>query len=432
MKKSLLIILSLLSVLALASCKNQKEPVPPEELCLDIQKIQMDMEYSALKEFYDPEPFEVLKADVLAGKADKIECIYRLKEIISSYHVFHLALQTTQDNKDFGSVIIPFYIMLYGKDYHLYAATEEYKQYLGSKLLEIAGLPMQEVIERLSKYGSYETPSGKQYCLSHRITVNTMKRAGLAEKNGSVKIKIQNKDGEIKIVKCKPVEALKSRFYAVQPTIENPLFTFQDMNSYYGIKASQEKKTVYVHLNTINGDSDYLFTDLFKDLMTELKKNLYEIVVFDLRYNGGGKASYASLLTNLLSVSRQELEKYNLALVTSGNTYSAACWFINDFLMFFPKTVIFGEETGQAIYNYTDIYFSNILKTLQCEFIFPQGLDTANEYLIKRAREVTHSDIHRGTLPDVEVYENFEDFMKGEDTIYNAIYDYFDGLPRSQ
>lgn len=254
----------------------------------------------------------------------------------------------------------------------------------------------------------------------------------LLKKNGSVKIKIQNKDGEIKIVKCKPVEALKSRFYAVQPTIENPLFTFQDMNSYYGIKASQEKKTVYVHLNTINGNPDYLFTDLFKDLMTELKKNLYEIVVFDLRYNGGGKASYASLLTNLLSVSRQELEKYNLALVTSGNTYSAACWFINDFLMFFPKTVIFGEETGQAIYNYTDIYFSNILKTLQCEFIFPQGLDTANEYLIKRAREVTHSDIHRGTLPDVEVYENFEDFMKGEDTIYNAIYDYFDGLPRSQ
>lgn len=127
----------------------------------------------------------------------------------------------------------------------------------------------------------------------------------LLKKNGSVKIKIQNKDGEIKIVKCKPVEALKSRFYAVQPTIENPLFTFQDMNSYYGIKASQEKKTVYVHLNTINGDSDYLFTDLFKDLMTELKKNLYEIVVFDLRYNGGGKASYASLLTNLLSVSRQ-------------------------------------------------------------------------------------------------------------------------------
>ena len=31
-----------------------------------------------------------------------------------------------------------------------------------------------------------------------------------------------------------------------------------------------------------------------------------------------------------------------------------------------------------------------------------------------------------------ELKQKFEDFMKGEDTIYNAIYDYFDGLPRSQ
>ena len=431
MKKSLLIFLLLLSILVLTSAKKADKSVTPEELCLDIQKIQMDMEYSALKELYDPEPFEVLKADVLAGKADKIECIYRLKEIIGSYHVMHLALKTTPDNKDFGSVI-PFYVMLYGKDYHLYAATEEYKQYLGAKLLEIADIPMQEVIERLSKYGSYETPSGKKYCMSNRITFNTMKRAGLTEKNGKIKIKIEKSDGKIEIIKCKPVKALKSKFYALQPDIENPLFTFQDMNSYYGIKASQEKKTVYVHLNTINGDPDYLFTELFEDLMNELKKDIYKTVVFDLRYNGGGMASYASLLTNLLSVNRQELGKFNLALVTSGNTYSAACWFINDFLMFFPKTVIFGEETGQAIFNYTDIYFSNIMKNLQCEFIFPQAVDTFNEYLIKRAKEVTHSDIHRGTLPDVEVSENFEDFMKGEDTIYNAIYDYFGGLPRSQ
>ena len=65
------------------------------------------------------------------------------------------------------------------------------------------------------------------------------------------------------------------------------------------------------------------------------------------------------------------------------------------------------------------------MKTLQCEFIFPQPIDTANEYLIKRAKEVTHSDIHRGTMPDVEVSASFEDFMKGEDTIYNTIYDYF-------
>ena len=66
----------------------------------------------------------------------------------------------------------------------------------------------------------------------------------------------------------------------------------------------------------------------------------------------------------------------------------------------------------------------NNLKKLNCHFVFPQQLDDQPE-LQKRAREVTHSDIHCGVLPDVEVYEKFEDFMKGEDTIYNKIYEYF-------
>ena len=77
------------------------------------------------------------------------------------------------------------------------------------------------------------------------------------------------------------------------------------------------------------------------------------------------------------------------------------------------------------MFNYTDIDINNNRKKLNCHFNFPHILDTEIPELYKRAEEVTHSDIHRGTLPDVEVYEKFEDFMKGEDTIYNAIYDYF-------
>ena len=92
--------------------------------------------------------------------------------------------------------------------------------------------------------------------------------------------------------------------------------------------------------------------------------------------------------------------------------------------MHFPQTVLFGEETGQAIFNYTGYHNGNNLKKLNCVFVFPQELDDQPE-LYKRVREVTHSDIHRGVMPDVEVSEKFEDFMKGEDTIYNAIYDYF-------
>ena len=78
MKKSLLIILSLLCALVFGSCKNQKEKITPKDLYYDIERIQVDMAYSPLKESYDPEPFEQLKADVMAGKVDRLECVFRI------------------------------------------------------------------------------------------------------------------------------------------------------------------------------------------------------------------------------------------------------------------------------------------------------------------------------------------------------------------
>ena len=108
MKKSLVIILSLFCALGLASCKKAEELVTPEELSFDIQRIQIDMAHSAVRELYDPEPFERLKEDVMAGNADRLECIFRIKKILSGYKCAHLNLQPNDSNVLY-SKILPFY-----------------------------------------------------------------------------------------------------------------------------------------------------------------------------------------------------------------------------------------------------------------------------------------------------------------------------------
>ena len=100
-------IISLL-IFCTLSCATTKQTVNTEDLLRDIYCIQLDMEYSALKELYDPEPFEQIKADLADGKIDRKECIYRLQEIICGYHVAHLRLTTTKDNQDFTANILPF------------------------------------------------------------------------------------------------------------------------------------------------------------------------------------------------------------------------------------------------------------------------------------------------------------------------------------
>ena len=103
--KTLLIYMSATMALAVNSTAAPKEtPVPtpaataivetvdtqaenPEKLIYDIQLIQTDLAFSSMKALYDPQPFEELKQDVRDGKANRIDCIYRIKEILCNFHI---------------------------------------------------------------------------------------------------------------------------------------------------------------------------------------------------------------------------------------------------------------------------------------------------------------------------------------------------------
>lgn len=427
MKRKFLLIA--LAVISLSACKKNADfQITPESLCYDIKKIQLDFEYSALKEFYDPQPFEQLKEDVLSGKADQLECIYRIKEILSSYHVSHLSLTPTFDNETYFSTFFPFLLHHYEDGFHVIVATKKYEKFLGAKVVEINDIQMDEVVERLAKYLSYETPTQKISLIQTYFSTYTLEHAGLVQKNGKIKVRFLMEDGTYKTITCKgtkfPKKNTSDKFVQLRQNSQDPCLTLQDRYDYYTFKTSQENKTFYIHINQINGNPNYRLDSFFSDIINELNSNEYETVVIDLRNNPGGQSIYANLFISMFSKYREEFGKYNMAVVTTGNTASAACWLLNSLLMFFPNTVIFGEETGQAISNYTLVNLSNVMWSLQCDFMFPETLDTYNEFLIKRAKEVTHSSIHCGTLPDIEVCETFEGYMNGKDAIYQAIAEY--------
>ena len=176
--------------------------------------------------------------------------------------------------------------------------------------------------------------------------------------------------------------------------------------------------------NSCECDYEYSLATWFSEMLAELKTGSYDTIVFDLRYNPGGEISSEISLNSLLFRNKEELNKYNLAIIITGRTYSSACMFLNDFIRNYPQVKLFGEETGQAVLNYTWVSPNNHLKKLNCYFTYPTILDDVPE-LYKRAQEVTHTDVHCGTFPDVPAYESYEEWLRGEDGIYNKIYEYF-------
>ena len=426
MKKSVLLIIALILLSVFTSCKNQKETVTPKDLYYDIERVQIDMAYSPLKEVYDPEPFEQLKADVMAGTADRLECVFRLQKILCEYNCAHLNL-VPNDGAALFSKSLPFMFYCFGNDNHLYLTTPKYKKYLGWKLVKIGGVSVEEARDKYVNYAlsPYETAAGEKYEFEQSINYISLKEAGLVQKNGRVSLTLEAPDGTVKTLNCKALSPLLLlKWEKLSPEKENELLKKFKGGKNYMFASSAEKRTVYARCNHCEVDEAYKVEEWFSDIAAELKTGNFDTVVFDLRYNPGGDGRFEMALGNELWNYKSELEKYNLALVATGRTYSCSLRFINNVLMQFPQVVLFGEETGQAIFNYTGYHKGNNLKKLNCQFIFPMQVDDQPE-LHKRAMEVTHSDIHCGVLPDVEVYEKYEDFMQGEDTIYNAIYDYF-------
>lgn len=424
MKKTVLSIITFVLLFMAASCKNQKENVTPKDLFYDIERIQIDMAYSALKDLYDPAPFEQLKAEVMEGKVSRLDCVFRIQEILNEYNCVHLQLQLN-DKKDLFYKIIPFYFYCFGDDYHVYYASSKYQKYRGWKLVSIDDKSVEEVRNIIKNFTPWETKTGEKYCLENTQSYYYYVAGGLTQKNGKIKFTFESPEGKTETVKCSPmVQNRFSYFLRLSPGKQNQDFIHYNWNHNYGIKTNTEKKTIYVQYNSCFEEDNYRIRQWFSDLMTAVKTEAYDTIVFDLRYNSGGRTDVQILLNSLLYQNKAELEKCNLAIIAGGRTYSCACRFINDFLRNFPEVRIFGEETGQAVFNYTGVHFNNNLKKLNCSFSFPHQIEDTPE-LDKRALNVTHSDIHQGTIPDVEVKESFEAFMKGEDSIYNAIYDYF-------
>jgi hypothetical protein len=428
MKKSLLVLLLLLPLaLGLTACKSsQVEEVTPKDLYYDIERIQIDMKTSILRDIYDPQPFEELKAQIMEGKINRLECIFKIREILNNYKCVHLSL-VPDDYNDLYGKIVPFHFYCFGNDYHVYYTLEKYKEYLGWKLVEIGGVNVEEVCNILAQTSvfPFETASGAKYCLENGISYLSLEAGGLIQKKGQISLTLENLHGIRKTVLCKPfTPTQKTKWYGLAPLKYNEFNVHNDRNTPFKIKTNPDKKTIYMQYNNCEDDYEYSLATWFSEMLAELQTGSYDTIVFDLRYNPGGEISSEISLNSLLFRNKEELNKYNLAIIITGRTYSCACMFLNDFIRNYPQVKIFGEETGQAVFNYTNINPNNYLKKLNCYFSFPMQLDEVPE-LYKRAQEVTHTDVHCGTFPDVPAGESFKDWLYGEDAIYNTIYDYF-------
>ena len=405
----------ILTVFVTAGCSNNKiKKSERNHFYYDVEQIKVDLSASSsVKELYNPEPWEELQAEIMAGKISRNECVRKIRKLLMNYKIAHLQIRDLEVEADPNPKIRPFGFYCFSDGYYVTSAEEKNSKYLGWKLSGIGDCSMEELQKKLIDFYGCETPSGERYAFESFYYYDDFKELDLV-KNGKISFTLESPDGKRETVKLKPIY-MNTKKVQLESEKTTPFYHPRDKNPSYSVKPSKENRTIYIPFNACMVREDYTIEQWFSDIGKELQTGDYDTIVFDLRYNGGG---LMMLTDNAMFKYKSLFEKYNMAIVASGRTYSAATEFMDMALRLYPNVKIFGEETGQAVFNYTGLKFLN-LKYLNIQIAWPGFVDEVPE-LYARAK-----DIHRGTFPDVEVGETSEGYLNGEDSIYKAIYEYF-------
>lgn len=418
MKKSVLLILCLfLSVIAFISC-SKKDGFVSEKAKYDIELIKVDIGSYIMKNLYNPEPLEELENDLIKKHISRDEAVIRLYKILADYNVVHLNLSANYP--EFYNELAPMaFINQENNVFYVYFSTKQYEQYIGWKVLKMGDFPIKEALDKYNEFFPFETPTGAKYSFNNVPNFKFLRAAGLLNKNGTLSILLESPEGKTELIKCKSVSSItpENSSWLLHNAVA-PVYVNLSKNTVAASYGDLSKKIYYFQTFGFDEYRTNNFEECLDAMCKDLSSNQYNTVVFDMRFNGGGSIFNLLGYQSLIYKYKDLLEKHNIAVAISGNTYSAAVMFVNYLYTVFPNITFFGEESGQAIFNYTDV-LPESLPNLKCRVIFPRGVEPM-EALENRA-----TDIHRGIMPDVEVYETFDDLKNGIDTVYEAIYEYY-------
>lgn len=365
--------------------------------------------------------FDTLISDINDGKADGKEVYYRLKSIVAAVKCAHLQLSFINANP-YKDKIIPLNFMWLGDQLVICNTDSTNKKYLGYSVNNINGVTPDELVKEYATINSYETESGSKESLENFLFTADLAYLGVMKDDDSeVTLSLKSRDGkeeELKAKICKYGDI--TEYYSLSDiegaSKEIPMaFKVRSESNManYAYQADPDNKTMYFQYLSCEQIPGNTMEKFFKEIIDTMQKDdaSYQTFVIDVRWNGGGDRS---ILSQQLHKYKDYLNTKNIAIIIGKNTYSAGFQVVEDCLESFDHVKTYGEPTGQAIYNYTEIN-TVVIPKMGMRLVMPTMLDSLPKLSEK------FSDVKNSIMPDVPVSQTLDDLLKGKDTIYQAV-----------
>ena len=300
-------------------------------------------------------------------------------------------------------------IKKFDEGWYILKLDQKNEQYLGTRVIAINGVPIDEAVERARQVVSYEADSWLWQQVPNVLTRNSsLEYLDIVDHDEPVQVTVEAAAGT--------EETFELPTYDNWDEAEQEMCDFQRESTPRTAKqdaiywsTAPDESTYFIQYNVCAG-GDPSMPEFAQQVQADLESG-YQNIIFDLRYNNGGNDQIILPLKNaVINACNKQGEKCHLYVLTGWNTFSAGVDAAAGFQTSNAENTTFvGQPTGGSLQtggNLLEISMDSV----------PFAVTCALDYFVILGQ--------KGSLvPDYIVPQTFEQYTKGEDPEIQYLYD---------
>ncbi len=354
-----------------------------------------------------------------------------LIKLMAAYKQGHVVTYNTSNDK-----YIPILIGSYKNRYYVIASEKGYSELLGSEILKINNIPMEEIKNKIAKYVSAENDSFKKlqiveymnyYNILKKEKILNLEENKITINNGKIityklPIKTINNAGIIQIT-------MDSGNDLVFPNVSKKYFDNFDKlkplnKTYFKDKlfyTEEKADNLIIRYNSCSENDEYKMDKFTNEVFKKLESHKYNNIVFDLRFNRGGDSSLLLPIILKVKAYTSSFSNTKVKLLIGSQTYSSAGDNSLHILRTIDNVELIGENGGFPINtgsgNLNTFYLRNTyIISSYCKTVFFSDYTLSDVYNHNYKNYDYKENI---MIPDFYAEESYSDYMIGNDPAMN-------------
>ncbi len=337
---------------------------------------------------------------------------------------FFKVIALPNDAHSFPFIISPAYnlhhfpLKIYNFDDGWYVTDicRKHKDVIGSRVVKIGDVPMDEVYELYKPYLAVGNDFSKRerFCLIG-LMAEWLHAQGIIEHINKGAFTFENAEGEQQTVVMKPEKHFLWLYWYMFRRVDNKSspFVLNRRQNPYVFEFLDENQTLYFRFNAVVRESaKETIEEFIERLSSYVDTHDFKRMAIDLRNNAGGDGSLIFDLVDLIKNNEKINQRGKLFVIIGRNSLSAAVMFAS-MLQNNTKAIFVGKPTGQGP-NFFSGPNAVTLPHSKLEFWLSSRLNESSLSIDKR----------QWIEPEIQVRYTCRDFLDNRDPAMEAILDF--------